>query len=345
MTAVIDTSLDTTHVLDSIRELPLQCEQTLSDVKELDIPTDYSHIQNIVLSGMGGSALGGRVLLGFQQSILKVPFVVSTEYGIPSFVNENSLVIISSYSGNTEETLFAFNEALSRKANIITICAGGKLGELSPQLKIPTYIFKPDHNPSNQPRMALGYSIFAILAILERCGLIHPEAELSSIPQFLKTRQSREQELLDLAENLVGKVPVLIASEFLKGAAHCIKNQINENAKNYADLYDLPELNHHLLEGLSFPKSNPQNLAFLFCISSRYRHQLTIRYPLTRQVIVKNGISAFDLQVEGDNDLAQSMDLIQSGAYIAYYLALLNGVDPGLIPWVDWYKDEIRKVV
>src|SRR3990172_430270 len=345
MTALPDTSLDTTNVLGSVRELPLQCEQTLSEVKSLDLREDYSHIENIVISGMGGSALGGRVLLGFQQNILKIPVVVSTEYGIPSFVNEHSLVIASSYSGNTEETLFAFNEALSRKAKIIIICAGGKLGELSGQFQIPAYIFHPDHNPSNQPRMALGYSIFALLAILNRCGLTLPGVDLSSIPEFLKPRQSREQELLDLSANLVGKIPVIIASEFLKGAAHCFKNQINENAKTYAHLYDLPELNHHLLQGLTFPKTNPQNLAFLFCISSRYRHQLSIRYPLSRQVVNKNGIPSFDLQVEGDSDLAQAMDLIQSGAYIAYYLALLNGVDPGLIPWVDWYKDEIRKVV
>jgi glucose/mannose-6-phosphate isomerase len=336
---------DSTNVIGSIREFPNQCEQTLKDIENLDLSGNYSQINNLVICGMGGSALGGRVLLSLQHSLLKVPLIVSTEYNLPYFVNNNTLVIASSYSGNTDETLFSLNEALSKKAKIISITTGNKLGDLSDQLDIPHFIIRPDHNPSNQPRMALGYSIYATLAILKRCGLVNPETNLSSIPEFLISRQNREQELLELSSNFVRKIPVIVASEFLKGAAHCVKNQINENAKNFADLYDLPELNHHLLEGLTFPKTNPQNLAFLFCISSGYRHQLKIRYPLTRQVIEKNGIPTYDLQVEGDSELTQAMDLIQSGSYMAYYLAMLNGVDPGPIPWVDWYKDEIRKVV
>lgn len=332
---------DSLGILKSIHALPDQCQQVLNDISSLEIPKSCQLVNNIVVSGMGGSALGGRILLSLENQALKIPLVVSTEYHLPNFVNEKSLVIISSYSGDTEETLYSLTEARARNAQIFVITSGGKLAQISRQLKLPAYIFTPAHNPSSQPRMGLGYNILALLALLSRCQLIHPQ-NLSALPDFLRSRQSAINYEL-LAKNLVGRIPVIIASEHLKGAAHSLRNQIHENAKTFAVFFDLPEANHHLMEGLAFPSTNPQSLSFVFIESRFYHPEVSIRFALTRSVVAKQNIPTHTLSLSGDTPFFETMDLIQTGAFLSYYLAVVNAIDPGPIPWVDWFKDEIAK--
>ena len=249
-------------------------------------------------------------------------------------------MIISSYSGNTEETLAALADARKRDAQIFILTAGGKLAEFT---QYPNYIFHPKHNPSGQPRMSLGYSTTALLILLSRCQLLQPIKDLPRLPEFLRSRQSTTNYEL-LAKNLVGKIPVFLVSEHLKGAAHAMKNQLNENAKTFAVVFDLPEANHHLMEGLAHPKSNPDNLACIFIDSPHYHPEIKKRYPITKEIVRKNHIPVFDLPVTGPNTVFEVMDLIQSGAYLAYYLSQEYGIDPGPIPWVDWMKDELKKL-
>ena len=144
-----------------------------------------------------------------------------------------------------------------------------------------------------------------------------------------------------LAPQLRDKIPVIIASEHLKGVAHDLKNQLNENAKTFAVYFDLPEANHHLLEGLAFPKSNLHNLAFLFLESPHYHPEVLRRYPITAEVVAKHHLPVFHLQTQGASPLQEVMDTIQSGAYLAYYLSQEYGIDPGPIPWVNWFKDQL----
>jgi glucose/mannose-6-phosphate isomerase len=338
-------ALDTLNVKGSVFAFPDQCEQVIKETADLSVPEDYSGVSSVVLSGMGGSALGGRVLSSIIWDSMRIPMVISTDYRLPDFVGPDTLVIVSSYSGNTEETLMAMAEAQKRKARLFILSAGGKLAQISRDQKISSYIFNPRFNPSNQPRMALGYAIMSVAVILSRCGFVKSPEGLDKIPGFLRSRQTESARLLDISRSLLGKIPVLVASEHLKGAAHCFKNQINENAKNYCDFYDLPELNHHLLEGLTYPKTNSDNLIFLFFTSDMYNSEIQKRYPLTAEAVKRHQINFLNWQVAGSDYLSQALDLVQSGSFIAYYLSLLNGVDPGPIPWVDWYKDEIRKMV
>ncbi|KKU57563.1 MAG: Bifunctional phosphoglucose/phosphomannose isomerase [Candidatus Amesbacteria bacterium GW2011_GWA2_47_11b] len=330
---------DSLNILGSIQALPDQCAQVISEIAQATVPSSCSLVNNIVISGMGGSALGGRVMASLERQTLRVPIAVSTEYHLPNFANEKTLVVISSYSGQTEETLSVLAEARARGCQIFILTAGGKLAEFT---HLPHYIFNPLHNPSGQPRMSLGYEVTAMLALLARCQLIHPLKELSRLPEFLRSRQNEVSSVQRLASSLVNKIPVFLVSEHLKGAVHAMKNQLNENAKTFAVVFDLPEANHHLMEGLAHPQSNPDDLAVVLVDSPHYHPEVRKRYPLTRQVIAKHHIPVFDFPLAGPNPLFEALDVIQSGAYLAYYLSQEYGIDPGPIPWVDWFKDELH---
>jgi len=336
---------DSLGILASIEAFPDQCAQVIHDVAVTHVPSECFLASNIVVSGMGGSGLGGRVVVSLERQTLKIPIIVSTEYHLPNFVGPRTLVIISSYSGNTEETLAALTEARARNAQIFVLASGGQLAQLAQEYHLPHYIFDPKSNPSSQPRMGLGYNTLGILAVLSRCQLIHPLTDLHQMPDYLRSLQTQTPDLTHLAGQLAGRIPVIIASEHLKGSAHAMKNQFNENSKTFAAYFDLPELNHHLLEGLSFPKTNPKNLSFIFIQSDRYHPELKKIYPVTRQAIIKQHIPVHELTVSGPSALFESLGLIQTGATLAFHLAAHNAVDPGPIPWVDWYKDEIRKMV
>lgn len=331
---------DSLGIYKSILEFPAQCNQVIHDLANTHIPSQCSLVQNIVVSGMGGSALGGRVITSMERQVLKIPIIVSTEYHLPSFTNEKTLAVICSYSGNTEESLSSLAEARARGCQIFVVASGGKLAQLAKELTLPAYIFSPHHNPSNQPRMGLGYNLLSVIALLARCQLIHPPAKLGELSSFLSLRQSQFAQFDQFAQLLSHRIPILIASEHLTGAAHAVQNMIHENAKTFAATFDLPEANHHLMEGLSQPTSLPHQLTFMFIQSKLYHSEVIKRYPLTAEIVNKHYIPTIFWQPSGDTPLFEVMDTIQSGAYLSFKLAQQANIDPGPIPWVDWLKEK-----
>ncbi len=333
-----DTVQDSLHVLDSIRLFPDQCAQVLRDQGSFKVPSMCSLVDNIVISGMGGSALGGRIIDSLSKHILKVPLSISTQYSLPAFVGPKTLVVASSYSGDTQETIESLQEALVKKAQVFAITTGGKLAELAGRHSFPVYLVDPIHNPSGQPRLGLGYNIMSILALLGRCGHIQLGQSIDTLPDYLRKHQNEDQ-ALEIAGRLVGKIPLLISGEHLTGSSHAIKNMVNENSKHFVASFDLPESNHHLLEGLQFPSSNPKNLVAVFVNSAFYHPDLGKTIQATKSVFQKNHIETIDLQFDSPNPLTESLEYLQAGAFISYFLASLNGVDPGPIPYVHWYKE------
>ncbi len=334
-----DNPQDSLQVLKSIKLLPNQIEQVLLEISTANIPSSCSIVDNIVVSGMGGSALGGHIIKSLERQTLRIPLIISSNYHLPNFVNEKSLVILSSYSGDTAETISACSEARARGAQIFIITSGGKLAQLANDFDLPHYIFKTTHNPSAQPRMGLGYNIMSVYCLLARCHLIHPIPNLNNLIPLLKSQDSTPYTLT--AKRLSGRIVCILASEHLSGVAHDMSNQINENAKNLSFYWELPEANHHLMEGLSFPKTNPENVAFLFLTSKRYHPETTARYAPTQQVLSKNRIPFYTLDFSSQNSFFETMLAIQAGSYLSYYLSQENSVDPGPIPWVDWFKDQL----
>ncbi len=340
---MLNSSLDSLGILSSLKQFPLQCKQVIREISQQPLPPQCSLVDNIVVSGMGGSALGGRIIGSLERQTLKIPLVVSTEYHLPRFVNAKTLVVVSSYSGNTEETISSLAEARARGAQVFIIASGGKLEQLADEHHLPAYIFHPGHNPSGQPRMGLGYAVVALAALLSRCQIIEPIARLGELPEFLTQKQADFDSLLPLAKFLVDGIPVLVTSEHLKGAAHAVKNMFNENSKNFSVTFDLPELNHHLMEGLAFPKAAHQYLKFVFITSPKYHPDVKKRYPITQDVVSKQHYQYLTHELDAPSRFFEVMQFLQEGAYLSYCLALLNGIDPGPIPWVDYFKDEVGK--
>jgi len=344
--------LDKGNVYASIQAIIKQAEQAWNEVEAIPIPNSYHNFENIVLSGMGGSALGGRVLHSLFLPNLTIPFEITTNYSLPGYVSDRSLVILSSYSGNTAETISSFHEALNKGGCVFVITTGGKLASLAQENKLPAYLYNPHENPSQQPRMALGYSITALIALFVKLGLIQLNKTdfkviLSSMDRLMAGFEARCPEADNLAKRLAhrmkNKIPVLVASSHLLGIAHAFKNQINENSKTFALLFDIPELNHHLMEGLKYPSEARALYQFIFLESASYKAEILKRYQITQDVISKNSVSFEKYRLETTSKVEQVYEILLLGSFVSFYLAMLYGIDPSPIPWVDYFKKELDK--
>jgi len=345
--------LDPQKVLNSIEAFDLQVSQAWNEMKEVKIPASYSGCNKILVDGMGGSGLGSHAIRSIFYDKLKVPFGLIHGYQLPANLDSKTLYLVSSYSGTTEEPLSTITAAKNKKAKVFGISSGGPLARLISQGKIPGYIFTPQFNPSGQPRMGLGYSLGAQLALFNKLGLIKiSDAEIKHALSGLTKLQKKfgpnnptvKNPAKKLAVALAGKIPLVVTAEFLAGNGHIFANQLNENAKTFSSYFQIPELNHHLLEGLRFPKSNRRNLLFIFFESKSYLKKNQIRFAVTKKVVAKNHVSAFSYALTTKGKLAQSLEMLVFGSYASFYLAALYGINPSKIPWVNFFKAELKRL-
>lgn len=346
------TKLDTSNAFGSIEMLGSQVQQIWNLAKKLEFPREYRHVKNVVVAGMGGSALGAHAIQTIFKDVLKVPIVIAPDYTVPNYVNSETLVIASSYSGTTEETLAAVADAHQKGAKIAGITSGGKLATFLQQHSYPALVFTPDFNPCQQPRMALGYSIFGQMVLFAQAGVLNiGEQDYQDVLQTIADAHlaygigvTQEQNAAKiLAFEMKERLPIITVAEHLEGMGHIFANQLNENAKTYSEYRVIPELNHHLMEGLRFPTTNEHNLLFLMVDSALYTQQNRKRLTLTGQVLTKNHVEFREFTAEGKSKLTSAFHLMVFGAYTNLYLAMLNALDPSPIPWVDWFKKELAK--
>lgn len=344
--------IDKTNVYGSIEALPEQCLHAWEDVEKIKIPSDYQDFKNIIVCGMGGSSLGAHVIQALFEDKLKIPLILSRDYHLPAFVDKDTLVVLSSYSGTTEETISCVKEAITKKLRCFVISTGGELEEIAKQNKFPFYKIIPKFNPSNQPRMAIGYSIFGQIAIFARLGLVNvTKQQVINLTGFLKSLNQKyklsvpqtENQAKQLAVKVKDKIINLVAAEHLQGALHVFNNQLNENSKSFSNFFYIPELNHHLMEGLRNPDSLKENSIFVFFKSELYSEKIQKRFNITKEVVKKNGLPIAAIKLTGENKLEQCFELIGFGAYVNFYLAMLYKINPAPIPWVDYFKAELKK--
>jgi glucose/mannose-6-phosphate isomerase len=328
---------------------PEQLKQAWEEVRALEIPGEFASVKNIVFCGMGGSALGARIVKAYAQDILDIPFEIYTDYNLPNYADEESLVICSSYSGTTEETVNCAKQAIEKNANTFFITTGGDLAKLASENNIPTYTINPAHNPSEQPRNAIGYAAGAVLGLFAKIGFIPTgNAEIESAVTSMKDAVAKSDEGANgeaqkLSSALVGKIPILVASEHMLGIAHTIKNQFNESAKTFSALFDLPELNHHLLEGLANPPENKNLLYFIFFNSNLYSPRVEKRYPLTLDVVKQNNVPAYTYLPSSNDKLSQIFETLVFGSFTVYHLTKSYAINPIEIPWVDYFKNKLKE--
>ena len=315
-------SYDTSVVLKSILMFKAQARDAWRDVEKIKIQKN-NDIANIVITGMGGSTLGAHFILSVFAQNLKLPIVIVNDYHLPAWVNKNTLVIASSYSGNTEETISTFNESVSRGAVVVAITTGGALQKLSEKNNIPCYVIDEKYNPSKQPRYGLGYNLFGILGILTAMNLCQLSTEeiLKEIDRLPETEDEfyalfPKKNIQALARSLKNKIPVIIVGESMAGNAHILQNQFNESAKNFAVYFTIPEMNHHLLEALTKPKKLTKKINFLFMTSDFYNERVQKRFKNTIGILQKLGIGYNTIVGHGDTSLTQALRMISFGGML-----------------------------
>jgi glucose/mannose-6-phosphate isomerase len=344
--------LDSKNMLASVELLGNQANDAWNAGKKMKISFSYKKVRGIVVAGMGGSTLGAHLLKSVFGKNIKCSFEIINDYSVPNYVGPETLVIASSYSGNTEETLAAAQDALRKKAKVIVIAAGGKLKEWAKAKKIPSLIFPTDNNPCGSPRMGLGYSVFGTAAILIRVGIIKiSEKEFCVLMGRMAQVDKKFGMALPLAQNLAKQSASEIAnrsvwfvgSAHLAGNAHVAANQMNENAKRFAGYFVIPEMNHHLLEGMLYPESNKNEMVFVLFHSKLYGKKIQNRFAITGEVLKKNHIKYLVYDCREKSVLAQAAEVLVFSGYLSYYSAILQGIDPTAIPFVDFFKQRLKK--
>lgn len=344
--------LDSKNLAGSIEALGKQCQQVFEEVAQISFDASLGQASRIVVMGMGGSALGTHVVQSLYFNELKVPLAFVNGYHVGGWVDPQTLVILSSYSGTTEEVLAAYGEAKSRGAKLLIIASGGDLGKLMEQGEIGGYVFEPKYNPSGQPRMGLGYSILGQVMILAKLGYLNFGKEDLEVVLAVVDKVNAQSGLdvtttnnkaKQTAARLANKVPFLLASEHLVGNIHTFANQINENAKVISAYFTLPEADHHLIEGLPATDEIHRQVEFFFLKSNLYSPRVLQRYEITKTLVEKNGFKAVVFEPETKTKLEQVFEFLTLGSWVSFYLAMLYGRDPAPIPSVDFLKGQMAK--
>lgn len=335
--------IDPSDVLGSTALFPDQCAAAWEESQKVVFPQDYKKVKNIVVCGMGGSRFTPKTIGALFRKYITVPYEICEDYTVPGYVNADSLVILSSYSGTTEEVRAAGEDAKKKNAKIAAI--------MSKKTDVPGYYFEPKLNPCGQPRIGGGYLLLGHLGLLKALGFVTINDDVYSAIAYAKETgkkyapgiPTKDNPAKQLASYLKDKHPFIITAEFLKGLGNAFANQINETAKMISDYRYISELNHHLLEGLSHPDTVHRNGVFVFLLSHCYSDPIRKRFAITKDVVAKQGVATYDITLTGPNKLSQTLEAYTLAGFTAFYLGMLYGVNPVEIPWVDYFKSEIAK--
>ncbi len=314
--------------------------QQAYDIASIAQLTKKNNIQNVVVTGLGGSGIGGTILSELVQSECPVPIIVNKDYFLPAFVNSSSLVIISSYSGNTEETICAMQQAISQKAQIVCVTSGGKVYELAQEYGFDVILIPGGH----PPRSCIGYSLVQLFKIMEFNELVKSDLlnqVLSSIKLLDSEKTYIHEEALSVANILIDKIPVIYSLGTCEGAVVRFRQQINENSKMLSWHHTLPEMNHNELVG--WTEKNDHLAVVTFRTSFDYTRTIK-RYEICKNIFSKYSHSVTDITAKGNSKLEQFFYLIHIGDWISCYLADLKNIDAVEVNVINQLKDELSKI-
>lgn len=341
------TAIDAMNMAGAIFDLPEQCEEAKQIAESADIPKGFGPFANVVILGLGGSAIGGDLVRACFEDSLPIPVSVNRDYTLPAFAGKDTLVIASSYSGNTEETLSAYSEAVARGCKTVAITTGGKLFELAkangtPVIQIPAGL---------QPRAAIGVSFVPLLVLFKRLGLLEvSDADFQEMIDVLKAiRDEMNPDVAydnnfakQLSQKTFGKIPVVYGSQGWKGVvAYRWKCQFNENSKNICYYNVFPELNHNEIVGTEAPQDLLNQTEVIILREQDEMKQIDRRLVVTSEIMKQRGIGVTEVLARGNSRLAQLFSLIYIGDYVSFYLAILNGIDPTPVEAIAYLKEQL----
>jgi glucose/mannose-6-phosphate isomerase len=316
-----------------IRDLPRQCRAAWLEAQALDLPPDYRDVEKVVILGMGGLVIAGDLLRSLVALESPVPVFVHRDYGLPLLVDDRTLLIAMSYTGDTEETVSGFEAGLSTGAKKLVITTGGRLLALARANGVPAFVF----NYKSTVRGALGYGLMPLLAIAGKAGIVADKAgdveEAAVVMEGMAGRIGEDVPLArnpakQLAEKLEGRLPVIYGAGILLEVAFRWKTQLNENSKLWALCEELPEANHNAIVGFGLPREIAARTFAVFLQAPALHPRIRLRYEFTRRTLAEAGVPSEAVDAEGKSPLAQVMSSVLFGDYVSLYLAILAGVDP-----------------
>ena len=336
--------LDPGDMLGSLRGLPEQCEEAWHAASGLKLPRDYADIDRIVILGMGGSAIAGDYFRAVLQREAAVAVFNVRDYGLPPFVDERTLVIASSFSGDTEEVLSAFQQALATPAKKVVVTTGGRLLTTARANGVPLFAFQY----AGEPRAAIAWTLMPMLALAESLGLmqgverdVEEAAEVlrALVGELAEETPTKRNPAKQMAVALREKLPVVYGSGPLIEVARRWKTQLNESAKVWAFSEELPEVHHNAIIGYEFPQGVARETAVVFLESPDLVHpRVRLRYDFTQRLLERGGVSVHHAASHGKTALAQMLSLTLVGDYASAYLAFLYGADPTPTAVIDELK-------
>ncbi len=314
--------------------------------KKFDLPEKYKNADSIVVMGMGGSAISGNLIEGLVRDKCKRPISVFRQYNLPAFVNENTLVIFSSYSGNTEETVSALYQGLKSPCMKLVFTSGGKLLEIAKENKIPFI----ENKYKSPPRAAVPHSMFALLRVLSNLGYIECTDEevkgiLEESEKYRKTVEAtvptRDNPAKQLAIKLKDRAIMVYGAEHMFYPAMRLKSQINENSKNWAFCAEIPEVDHIDVQEYPHPEAFKKILSVIMLKSDLNNPRIQKRFDITETILGNEKIDTHVIDFNGGSKLMQLMRSMIFGDYLSFYIAETNHEEPILNEIINYVKSEM----
>ena len=312
------------------------------------ITTSYTKPSNIIITGMGGSAIGGELLKDWARDKIQVPIEVNREYHLPAYANEKTLVLVTSYTGDTEETLSALLDAIQKRCMIYCITSGGTLRDIAERLNIP-YLQVPAGMP---PRAALPYMLMPLLVFLEKIDVTEEVSrefeEALPIIETAEKQNAVEIPVKDslaktLAVNIKGLIPIVYGFGIYSSIARRFKQQINENAKMMSKWDNLPELDHNEIVGYEKSEKHKERFVAIFIRDEDEPTEIRSRIEITKKLIELSGVNIYEVWSQGKSSLAKMLSSIAVADFLSNYLAILRGIDPTPVQTIDKLKESLKK--
>ena len=339
---------DASGMAGRVGRVATQLREGWAQTRRLTLPAPYREATAVIVLGMGGSAVGADLVRGVFADRLRVPLVVVRDYRLPAFAGPSTLVVASSHSGATEETLAGAAEALERRCPVAVITSGGPLAETATRDALPLLRFEPE----SQPRAAVGWSVALLAGLLERAGhLALADVEIEAAAEQAERRHAAcapgvstaANEAKQLAWSLVERLPVVVGGGHLAPVARRWKTQLNENAKSWAIADELPEATHNTVAGILQPDSLREHLFAVVLASPDDHPRTALRGELLAALLGEAGTAHARVAIEGSGPLAQAFDAIILGDLVSVYLARLYGLDPTPVEAIDAVKRRLAE--
>lgn len=338
--------LDPEGMLDRTGEMSQQVRGAWQRLTAFRLPDSHCAARNVVMAGLGGSAIGADLARSLIMDEASIPIAVHRDYGLPAFAGPETLVIACSYSGGTEETLSAFEEGQRRGCQLLALTPGGELAARARAAGVPVL----DYQYKSQPRAAMGYSLVLLLGVLSQMGQARLDAGdvddscrvldeiLAEVGPEVPTERNPAKRL---AIALKDKLAVVYGTGILADVARRFKTQFNENSKAWSFFEVLPELNHNAVVGYQFPASFGREFVVVF-LSSNFGYPRNLqRMGIVRDLLAQRGIEHHIVEAKGNSPLAHVLSTVRYGDYASYYLAILNGVDPTPVDVITYLKNRL----